>query len=306
MSIQSFSSFRELFLSQKIVTHDDMAINHGPRLEELRECQSYSDSETELLASNKRKKFNFRSGLMSFVRPKSRDQSQAEATKKRHKTLPAEALHGIREVISKSGASKRLTSTGNSREQASSAKDGRSRAREDLEQAGSSKLRGPEVIITEPGIAATPTDSEGNKTTDAEIEGGNFTTTTDEGTAHLEPTTANCGNGPQPIVTGERRMNSATKVSTDNVATSTGVEEGQLIGKPAAVCSSVAEDVGLPQAGASDVKISSNNEGGDVDLGMAQACPSDHKMTGQSPRAVRVRCTSSECILEPAVANQDP
>lgn len=283
-----------------------MAINHGPLLEQLRESQSYSDSETELLASNKRKKFNFRSGLMSFVRPKSRDKSQAEATKKRHKTLPAEDLHGIREVISKSGASKTLASTGNGREQASSAKDGRSRAREDLERAGSSKLRGPEVTITEPGITAMPTDSEGNKTTDAEIEGGNFTTTTDEGTAHLEPTTANCGNGPQPIVTGERRMNSATKVSTDNVATSIGVEGGQLIGKPAVVCSSVAEDVGLPQAGASDVKISSNNEGGDVDLGMAQACPSDHKMTGQSPRAVRVRCTSSECILEPAVANQDP
>jgi len=67
------------------------------------------------------------------------------------------------------------------------------------------------VTITEPGIAATPTDSEGNKTTDAEIEGGNFTTTTDEGTAHLEPTTTNCGNGPQPIVTGERRMNSSYK-----------------------------------------------------------------------------------------------
>lgn len=265
-----------------------MAINHGPLLEELQENQSYSDSETELLASNKRKKFNFRSGLMSFVRPKSRDQSQAEATKKRHKTLPAEDLHGIREVISKSGASKSLASTGNSRGQASSTKDGRSRAREDLEQAGSSKLRDPEVIITEPGIVAMPTDSEGNKT------------------AHLEPTTTNCGNGPQPIVTGGRRMNSATKVSTDNVATSIGVEEGQLIGKPAAVCSSVTEDVGLPQAGASDVKINSNNEGGDVDLGMAQACPSDHKMTGQSPRAVRVRCTSSECILEPAVANQDP
>jgi len=195
MSIQFFLLFRELFLSQKTVTHDDMAINHGPLLEELRESQSYSDSETEL-------KFNSHSGLMSFVRPKSRDQSQAEATKKRHKTLPAEDLHGTREVISKSGASKSLASTGNSREQASSAKDGRSRARKDLEQAGSSKLRGPEVTITESGIAAIPTDSDGNKTTDAEIEGGNFTTTTHEfeGTAHLEPTTTNCGNGLQVLV----------------------------------------------------------------------------------------------------------
>ena len=286
-----------------------MVIKNGPLTEELHESQCFSDSETEFPASKKRK-FKFRSRLMTFVWPKSRDESLAKAAKKRHKTVPAKDLLGIRDIISKSNVSKSLTGTENSQEQASSAKDESSRAREDLEgcmQAGSSKPSDLEVTTTEQskaGIAATPPTEE-SKDSDAEpvlTEGGHFTA---ERTLDLEPTTTNCRKGPQPTATEERRMDPATEVSTNDESR---VEEDQLIGEPGAVCSSTAEDVGLPQAGTSGIEASSDIEQDKVDLGIAQANPSDPEMTGQSPKAVtqRLRCTSSQCTLEPAVANEDP